>query len=453
MAEKQTASPFIWLGVMLVIGALALGACSGDGGGVDGAGGGGETGDSVDPSGSSDGNAVGTLDADDLELVSIGTIDLIDVSLSPDGLRVVGLDDEFGTTEDGTELVAWCVVELATDDRSCVSGNIPEVGGLFTNFPPVWHPDGEAVAFTALGDIYLFDFGTGTVTNVTDDGFVDQSPDGIGNTDSDVAPAWASPDTLAFMRTGVSNDGWTNLVDITLDGTVRSSVPSPSFDYTRGDEQRHRAKWMQHWLRPLVLADGTVVVSGEGELHRVLRDRSGVEVLGDYNEEFAPYAELYPSLGSAMPDPVTLPPVASLGEGRFLLFNQGVRHVINNGHQSGGPSGLFLYDAGADELTPILETSPRADGWIGPVAHAVSPDNRLLFFAWRDPRVRTSQAIASTVFSVIDLANFTGPVNPHDLDVLYRTDDFVLTLDPLTWAPNNRIVVNFQESAVVFEAS
>ncbi|GJM38201.1 MAG: hypothetical protein DHS20C19_15680 [Acidimicrobiales bacterium] len=381
------------------------------------------------------------LQADAIQLAVVRSIDLVDVSLSPDGRIVVGLDEEPDEADDSIR--AWCALELASDSRSCVRGNIVEIGGLATGLPAAWSPTQELVAFTTLGDVYVYDIEAERVSVVTDDGFVDSSPDGIGNTDRDSPPAWSGDQTLTLLRSGVSNDYWTSLIDVTLDGEVLSSVGSPSYERTFNDQVSTRYEWDRHWQEPLVLRDGRVVVTGEGKLHVIDAARDRVDVLGDFTGAFAPYAAEHEEYGVTVPGLPGLPAVGELSDGRFLLYNDGTRSIVQTGAQSGGPSSLFVYEPRSDTLTPIFESSPREDGWVGPVAHALSPDGRLLFVAWRDPRTTTPHGTARTSFSVIDIEEFDQPVVPHELTVLHSTDEFVLAIHPLTWATNNHIAVNY----------
>ncbi len=125
---------------------------------------------------------------------------------SPDGAKVAVLEQR----------VSLCIVEIATQQEvSCASlENAP-----ITPRPEdvIWSPDGTRLAFTEMGytlgtdsDLWLMDVATGELTNLTDDGFVDDLF-GLGGelpalVTVDASPAW-TPDGqfISFARTNLVN--------------------------------------------------------------------------------------------------------------------------------------------------------------------------------------------------------------------------------------------------------
>jgi WD40 repeat protein len=115
--------------------------------------------------------------------------------LSPDGWWLAGVDEEH----------SFCIWDIATLTPTCAGERLRiDLGSI------AWAPDSTAVAFTLdaiLGaeesDLFIYDLGTGALTNRTDDGVAGRllTEAVISEALIDTLPTW-SPDSqhLAFVR-------------------------------------------------------------------------------------------------------------------------------------------------------------------------------------------------------------------------------------------------------------
>ncbi|MBI5932021.1 MAG: hypothetical protein HY862_22120 [Chloroflexi bacterium] len=130
--------------------------------------------------------------------------------------------DELGDTRnmtispDGTKLVwphdtAFCVYEIASGATECISTGDVTVR-VMTGF--VWSPNSRYLAFHEdlflrfyESDLWVFDFETRQLVNLTDDGVIgDALPDDGITLELDYAPVWGANDILYFFRTAYGQD-------------------------------------------------------------------------------------------------------------------------------------------------------------------------------------------------------------------------------------------------------
>lgn len=121
--------------------------------------------------------------------------DTRNMTISPDGSKLVWPDD-----------TSFCIYEIASATTECVSTGDVTVR-VMTGF--TWSPDSRYLAFHEdlflrfyESDLWVFDFETRELVNLTDDGVIgDALPDHGVTLELDYVPVWGPENTLYFFRT------------------------------------------------------------------------------------------------------------------------------------------------------------------------------------------------------------------------------------------------------------
>lgn len=126
--------------------------------------------------------------------------DTRNMMISPDGSKLVWPDD-----------TSFCIYEIASATTECISTGDVTVR-VMTGF--TWSPDSRYLAFHEdlflrfyESDLWVFDFETRQLVNLTDDGIIDDAfPDDGVTLELDYAPVWGANDILYFFRTSYGQD-------------------------------------------------------------------------------------------------------------------------------------------------------------------------------------------------------------------------------------------------------
>ncbi|MCQ3931826.1 MAG: hypothetical protein DPW16_15345 [Chloroflexi bacterium] len=121
--------------------------------------------------------------------------DTRNMTISPDGSKLVWPDD-----------TSFCIYEIASAATECISTGDVTLR-VMTGF--TWSPDSRYLAFHEdvflrfyESDLWVFDFETRQLVNLTDDGVIgDALPDDGVTLVLDYAPVWGPDNTLYFFRT------------------------------------------------------------------------------------------------------------------------------------------------------------------------------------------------------------------------------------------------------------
>lgn len=364
-------------------------------------------------------------------------------ALSPAGDRLLGFFGDIAEAQGA--LAEWCLVDVdGTAPEDCTEGPPAEIG-----WPPLavpaWSPDGDLVAWTAAGDIWLLDAATGDFRALTDDGLHDFAPAALGQVPVDQAPTWLTPDEVAFLRESPETGLLEALQVVTVAGEERPPVLSPTFERESLTGPVLESQWYIPGPPPYVAAPDEVLVGGYDRLFSVDPGAGEVAVVGDYGEEIAPIFDLAQELGVAVPRPRGLYPVGETASGEVILYDPVVRDLQLFGEWPGAPSGFYLFDPAADELVPVFEPSPEGSAYVGPTMLALSPERARLAVVWLDERAPAGGFTSH--LSLLDLATVDLPASPRDLPELWSSDrQAVVPRSPAaTWSAGDRIALPLDE--------
>src|SRR4051812_11186130 len=156
--------------------------------------------------------------------------------LSPDGSRVLHLNGSEFCLLAPSQIGAWAKLACAQSTRENRPG---EAEDMF------WSPAGDRLLmptyFDGLQrfqdtDIRLFDPGTFTVENLTDDGFDDSLIPDKGPANFDLAPRWVDDDTIAFIRYVIPAEGFRQAGPPSLMSIdVKGGEPRELFQFATSD--------------------------------------------------------------------------------------------------------------------------------------------------------------------------------------------------------------------------